>query len=81
MSVVEASANQEIDPWLMSLPTIEVAALEGKLIEKNERLCFRCPVRSRDILANPEECARQLWLPILQATAGIRSIASPSNIP
>ena len=32
------------------------------LLEKNDRLYFRCPVRNKDVLAKPEEVIRQLWI-------------------
>ncbi len=70
MGVIETFGQQDIGPWLKSLSTVEVAALDAIIIERNGRSYFQCPVRKKDILAKPEECVRQYWLHLLQITYG-----------
>ncbi|MGV6847274.1 MAG: type I restriction enzyme HsdR N-terminal domain-containing protein [Marinibacterium sp.] len=68
--IIEVFGGHDIGPWLKSLSAVEIAALDGLIIEKNERVYFKCPVRKKDILAKPEECVRQFWLHTLQAKYG-----------
>ena len=70
MTVLNVFGGHDIGPWIKALSAVEVAALDGLLIEKNERFYFQCPVRKKDILAKPEECVRQYWLHLLQAKYG-----------
>ena len=67
MRIIELFGESNIGPWLKVLSAVELAALEGLLIEKNERFYFLCPVRKKEILAKPEECVRQYWLHQLQS--------------
>lgn len=68
--IIEVFGGHDIGPWLKSLSTAEIAALDGLIIEKNGRVYFKCPVRKKDILAKPEECVRQFWLYTLQSKYG-----------
>ena len=68
VGVIQTFEGHAIDPWLKSLSAVELAALDAILIEKGGRLYFQCPIRKKDILAKPEECVRQYWLHLLQAT-------------
>lgn len=70
MGIIEVFGDHDIGPWLKALSAVEIAALDGLLIEKNERPYFQCPVRKKDILAKPEECVRQYLLHLLQAKYG-----------
>lgn len=62
MNILEVLGNSGIDHTLNSFDPRELDDLETLLLEKNDRLYFRCPVREKDVLAKPEEAVRQLWI-------------------
>ncbi|MEO3430541.1 N-6 DNA methylase [Pelagibius sp. CAU 1746] len=62
MRVQELFAASESESPLEPFDQTELSEIDALLIDKNDRLYFRCPIRKKDILAKPEEAVRQLWI-------------------
>ena len=62
MRILEVIDKSVTGHSLSSSEIEDLNELETSLEERNGRLCFKCPVRGRLVLAKPEEVIRQLWI-------------------
>lgn len=62
MGILDLFGSADLDHSARPLTPAECAALDALLVEKGGKIYFRCPVRTKNILAKPEEAIRQLWL-------------------